>query len=547
MAGERKQKDFFADQRGAIMMIGLFMACSLIGALWFLIGIGDAIVFKDRVQEATDHAAFTSAVAHARGMNLIAAINLIMFALVAVYVVTGVIQDVIFVLMVAKIACGVVGGICLTPPAAACCAKAVSLYSKWQKLKNWRERYFNNVIKRVCPPMSKVQTVAGVVYPYLGAAYAWNIGSNYGYVPIAISPSMIPGKVGNAAMGGVLKLLPGFGNWGRGKANDGIFGKGVKLDSRVGLPVKKEKPSKLCEFTGRYFIEWLLRFGRSIPGIGSILGNFFVKKILGYATWAIGNLLQARYCNEGGAGSALSDILSDKAGGVAGVASAVLNVAVNLLAMVMAETDKFWGEEDSGPKTIWKPAKNGAEWMQVWTFTMPTDYEEQSERHVGQAWRYRGVVQTPHLREQTRMFGIYMARAEFYFDCKEKWDHDDCNGDLSLSYSTFAMRWRARERRFRLPDIGSILVEYGLEALMSSQIVNAFKDKFPKWLGGTKIGQALARFRDRVPGLKPMLDQLMRSKNGKGGLDWILDDRRGALYKWYRAKYGAVPDTVILH
>jgi hypothetical protein len=39
----------------------------------------------------------------------------------------------------------------------------------------------------------------------------------------------------------------------------------------------------------------------------------------------------------------------------------------------------------------------------------------------------------------------------------------------------------------------------------------------------------------------------MRSKNGKGGLDWILDDRRGALYKWYRAKYGAVPDTVILH
>jgi hypothetical protein len=554
---EKPKKSLMEDQRGAIMLVGLFAACSLIGSLWFMVGIGDAIVWKDRVQEATDHAAFTSAVSHARGMNLIAALNLIMFALVAVYVVLGVVQDVIFLLMVAKIACGVAGGICLTPPAAACCAKAVSLYGKWKKVKDFRDKYFKNVIKRFLPPMSTVQTVAGVAYPYVGAAYAWNIGSDYGHVPIALSPSMIPGAAANSGFEAIRRLLPGYNPNNRAKS---IWGdKTVDLDARVGLPVKKEKPNKLCELTGRYFLEWLTRLATNIPGIGSIIGNEYVRTILGYVWWTIGNMLMARYCSEGGF-SSLSQMLQNKGSGVAGIAGAVVSAISSLFAMVMAETDKFWGEKDKGPKTMWKPGQNGSEWMQVWAFTW-SDYQEEtggrnSERHVGQlagntrsTW-FSGATPTATGGQSLAlagMFSVYMARAEFYFDCTQTWSEDDCNGNLQLSYAAFAMKWRARERRFRMPDIGSMIIGYALEALTSSKILDAFKNKFPTWLGNTKIGQALYKATQNYPIFDRLMGFLVKSKNGKGGLDWLIDDRKGALYRWYRQHYGAVPDTVILH
>ena len=76
--------------------MGLCMACFLIGSLWFLIGIGDAIVFRDNMQEAADHAVFTSAVLHAKGMNFISACNLIMLALIFFHILLGIVNDILF-------------------------------------------------------------------------------------------------------------------------------------------------------------------------------------------------------------------------------------------------------------------------------------------------------------------------------------------------------------------------------------------------------------------------------------------------------------------
>ncbi len=46
------------------------MCACMVGILWYLAGIGDAIVFRERMQEAADATAFSAAVLHARGMNL---------------------------------------------------------------------------------------------------------------------------------------------------------------------------------------------------------------------------------------------------------------------------------------------------------------------------------------------------------------------------------------------------------------------------------------------------------------------------------------------
>ncbi|WP_394846531.1 hypothetical protein LZC95_03595 [Pendulispora brunnea] len=88
--GKASLKD---DQRGAIMVMGLFMALSLVASLWFLIGIGQAIIFRDRGQEAADAMAFSVAAVDARGMDLIAVINIIMLALVGIYLLIQIVAD----------------------------------------------------------------------------------------------------------------------------------------------------------------------------------------------------------------------------------------------------------------------------------------------------------------------------------------------------------------------------------------------------------------------------------------------------------------------
>jgi hypothetical protein len=74
------------DQRGAIMVLGIFMCSCIVGVLWYIAGIGDAIVYRERMQEAADAVAFSGATLHARGMNLIVLLNLLMAVVLAVRV-----------------------------------------------------------------------------------------------------------------------------------------------------------------------------------------------------------------------------------------------------------------------------------------------------------------------------------------------------------------------------------------------------------------------------------------------------------------------------
>jgi len=89
------------DERGAIMVMGIFMCSCLVGALWYLAGIGDAILYRERMQEAADAIAFSDAALHARGMNLIVMVNLIMAAILSVRV----------AIRVAKLACTVAAAV----------------------------------------------------------------------------------------------------------------------------------------------------------------------------------------------------------------------------------------------------------------------------------------------------------------------------------------------------------------------------------------------------------------------------------------------------
>jgi hypothetical protein len=66
------------------MVMGVFMAAMLVGMIYYVWGIGGAVVHRERLQDAADTAAFGAAVIEARGMNLICVLNMIMLVLAVI-------------------------------------------------------------------------------------------------------------------------------------------------------------------------------------------------------------------------------------------------------------------------------------------------------------------------------------------------------------------------------------------------------------------------------------------------------------------------------
>ncbi|AKU94760.1 hypothetical protein AKJ09_01424 [Labilithrix luteola] len=72
------------DRRGAIVVLGAFMAPLLVGALYYVVSVANVLMQREGLQHDADAAAFTAAVVDARGMNAIAVINVLMSAVMGV-------------------------------------------------------------------------------------------------------------------------------------------------------------------------------------------------------------------------------------------------------------------------------------------------------------------------------------------------------------------------------------------------------------------------------------------------------------------------------
>ena len=75
---------FQRDERGGIAVGGIFMAAFLAGAVFYSASIAHTANQRDGLQQSADAAVFAEAVVSARGMNMIASMNVIMVALNAV-------------------------------------------------------------------------------------------------------------------------------------------------------------------------------------------------------------------------------------------------------------------------------------------------------------------------------------------------------------------------------------------------------------------------------------------------------------------------------
>jgi len=71
------------DDGGAVMVVGAFMAILGVGLLYHLAGVGETVLYQERLQDAADSGAFAAAVGHARAMNALAVVNATMAVVMA--------------------------------------------------------------------------------------------------------------------------------------------------------------------------------------------------------------------------------------------------------------------------------------------------------------------------------------------------------------------------------------------------------------------------------------------------------------------------------
>lgn len=72
------------DERGAVLVVGLFAAVFLVGLLYFVFGIGETIRHHERMNDGADAGAYAVGVMHARAMNLVALGNMVKLTVVAI-------------------------------------------------------------------------------------------------------------------------------------------------------------------------------------------------------------------------------------------------------------------------------------------------------------------------------------------------------------------------------------------------------------------------------------------------------------------------------
>lgn len=482
------------DTRGAVMFAGIFAALFLTGALWFLIGIGDAIVFRESAQEATDAAVFSAAAVNAKGMNIIAFLNCLMLAIVFVYLVLALIVDVILFVTGLAIA-GVYTAVAV--PALVAAAQNVDEVANAYK----------QGMSAALPVLAGVQTGVAYLAPWGASIAGASVAQKYGFFTVAVGPSNLPGTdasvralIDRLSGGLVSKVMPkGSGSM---AALDGAT-------KKLGLPVKTLKMNYLCKVAAAWVLDRLFALLSGIPLVGRFLGAIrtFVSAIAGAAVTGV-------HCREGGSGEAFDphDLYDKKPG--RGVSTAALAAVGSLsgVAFSVYAAEEWWSDERGGPKALFSDGvRNGSEWNQVWGWT-PATYDDAEGRKVRVA-TYHGGAFAGALRPAGGDHGLlYSAQAELYYDCDGTWTSAACNGDDVYDYTMYSLRWRSRIVRYRgfgLASFATLFGDFVGEALTSFRMLNWFKQK----LGlGKLVGDKLDR------NLPPLLRGLVVSR-GKNNLE----------------------------
>lgn len=229
----RRGRDLHRDDSGAVMVVAVAFSLVIVGMVWAVLGTGYRIEMKEGAQSSADAAAFTAAVIRAKGMNIIAFLNLILAVVMGMVVMAqllpiAALTAAIFITAVAA-GCG--------PWCISCCEwipSAINAWSTYFRIENRNDsviRMGRNIGRFVTTTQDIVNT--GSALASLWAAY--DVGTDRVYGPNLQTlpwPPLEPGACDDASSNPLSSTIARFG---------------------ICLPVRRQRSQELCDRAVGFF------------------------------------------------------------------------------------------------------------------------------------------------------------------------------------------------------------------------------------------------------------------------------------------------------
>jgi hypothetical protein len=442
------------DEDGAIMVIAVFMAAVLVGAIWYTWGLGEAMLYRQQLRQAADASAFDSAVLHALGMNMIAMINITMAAVLSVLVA-------LMVVFVGAIVCTLIALALLAIPGVDI-VDAEGLAA----LLDFDDTMYN-LISNVAPKIQKALTwmntsegIVAIAMPWAGFVASLQSADEYGGAvqsTWATSLSMIPLRLPyysdklDAYLKEKLPVIPGY--------NQQIHPTRIPLLARYGLPVQDDVFGMLCMHAGMELVDELALLLQALT-LNSLPIEKVAKPVSQWFGMAVGTMPWL-FCSGVEPLDAAADLIGD-----AGVPKFLLNFLLPPIVKSTPVLNKIGDDKmmkdikdlthgwDIFPMKPFDESSNGSAFMQVYSSASgsPTVGTGAITGVAVAGWT--PVATTDNSGADSNDF----AEAEFYYDCGNPADSDDqmvvgtddTNGGWQeCKYNAmWNMRWKTRLRRY---------------------------------------------------------------------------------------------------
>ena len=176
------------DSEGQFLLLGIPMVLIASSLLWYVVGMAQSILWRDRSQEVADSVALTSGACHAIGMNLIAFLNLAMLVFSLIHMILALLSMAMLGVAYLALACSF-----FLPAAEAISQGAFRAHDWFDKI----DEKLVDVIEKVFPKVGTFEEWVAIGAPWWafeasatnGLRYEDGGSRHYG---LAFSTSMIP-------------------------------------------------------------------------------------------------------------------------------------------------------------------------------------------------------------------------------------------------------------------------------------------------------------------------------------------------------------------
>jgi hypothetical protein len=467
------------ETRGTILVIAIFMSACLVGCVWYMYGLGEAMVYRQQLRAAADATAFDSAVVHAVGMNVVAMTNIVMACVLSILLLLQ-------ILLLIGIAATIIAAIAEVPTLGGDTPVTAGFFE-------FSEGVFD-VIEEVQDPifgiiaaLNVTAAVESVLFPWAGVMVAHDVPeSHYGKAALdgdgvqpfsfALIPTRIPfgspwaeqvigDKFGEwlASKSPILRKLfakTDKGGLGLGAPNPAKFLSSV---SRYGLPTTEDNFSTLCAHSAHELVDEFVYLNPFGAVFATVVDRFPpAKAFLNGFEWFFGIAVGAEpgiFCsgvdpqfalqNEFGASiGAIKGILNNPV--VPGPAKTALKKFTGFVDKALRKSPKSWKSVALPMKTFTLYA-NGNMFGQIWA-TIGGDNTLTTGAISGvevASWGASSDQPTDATGET-----IDYAEAEFYYDCGAEqaaanpFPSSSPLGAACTKDNLWNMNWKARLRRW---------------------------------------------------------------------------------------------------